>query len=304
MASGAFHLDSSAGVAVNIHYEIPDIENLPLPGGLESGAESALHPHQHNSSWTRFQQPSSAAIICDREPPSPGTRSWVGRATGVTRLEIATASAHLARERAARARAEAQAQTLSDENRALRHLLEQRNTSAAAAEEPTADRTDEIGEQTEWAALAPAVLMRMFTLLSWPCAAPLSPATGLAVEPDETRLSAVDSSPPQLEPEPGQLPHAALVVQPPVEFMCPISATLLEDPVVTAAGHVYERASITRWLENHDTDPNTNTVLASTSLTEVIVLRNLVREWRQRHGAALVAMERCIARDQTLIKKK
>ncbi len=37
----------------------------------------------------------------------------------------------------------------------------------------------------------------------------------------------------------------------PVELVCPITQTLMQDPVLTVQGNVYERAAITEWLQVH-----------------------------------------------------
>ena len=39
----------------------------------------------------------------------------------------------------------------------------------------------------------------------------------------------------------------------PVELVCPITQTLMHDPVLTVQGNVYERAAITEWLQTHTT---------------------------------------------------
>ena len=39
----------------------------------------------------------------------------------------------------------------------------------------------------------------------------------------------------------------------PPSFLCPISQEIMRDPVTCADGHSYERASIERWLDTHNT---------------------------------------------------
>jgi SUMO ligase MMS21 Smc5/6 complex component len=39
----------------------------------------------------------------------------------------------------------------------------------------------------------------------------------------------------------------------PIELICPITHTLIYDPVLTVQGNVYERAAITEWLQTHTT---------------------------------------------------
>ena len=65
----------------------------------------------------------------------------------------------------------------------------------------------------------------------------------------------------------------------PPQFLCPIFGEIMDDPVSTVAGHVYERAAIANWLRAHNTDPVTNTVLASKELVPNIALRQLIQEY-------------------------
>eukprot|EP00796_Vickermania_ingenoplastis_P001194 gene1194-710_t len=55
---------------------------------------------------------------------------------------------------------------------------------------------------------------------------------------------------------------------------CPISQSLLSDPVMTADGQTYERGAIQRWLLDHDTSPVTNLPLP----TKAVRINNEVRE--------------------------
>ena len=41
------------------------------------------------------------------------------------------------------------------------------------------------------------------------------------------------------------------------EYFCPITCEIMEDPVVAADGHTYERTAIAEWLEHHDLSPLT-----------------------------------------------
>ncbi|KAL0025586.1 hypothetical protein WJX79_004293 [Trebouxia sp. C0005] len=52
----------------------------------------------------------------------------------------------------------------------------------------------------------------------------------------------------------------------PIELICPITQTLIYDPVLTVQGNVYERAAITEWLQTHTTDPLTNAHLTVLTL--------------------------------------
>jgi len=54
----------------------------------------------------------------------------------------------------------------------------------------------------------------------------------------------------------------------------------MEDPVVCADGHSYERAAITQWLLSRDTSPATNTSLLHRNVVPNYALRNLIAEIR------------------------
>ena len=69
---------------------------------------------------------------------------------------------------------------------------------------------------------------------------------------------------------------AAALEQIRVEFMCPITGTLMTDPVVAADGHTYERRNITRALQVNGVSPMTNVKLTDRTLTPNIALRKIM----------------------------
>lgn len=62
--------------------------------------------------------------------------------------------------------------------------------------------------------------------------------------------------------------------------ICPITQDVMEDPVVCADGHSYERAAITHWLLAKDTSPSTNARLPHKNVVPNHALRNLIAEVR------------------------
>jgi len=62
--------------------------------------------------------------------------------------------------------------------------------------------------------------------------------------------------------------------------ICPITQDVMEDPVVCADGHSYERAAITHWLLARDTSPSTNAPLPHKNVVPNHALRNLIAEVR------------------------
>ena len=66
-----------------------------------------------------------------------------------------------------------------------------------------------------------------------------------------------DEQPTEAAPAASQEPPEIDAAVPP-QFICPITQVIMTDPVTTADGHVYERAAIEEWLEEHVTSPITN----------------------------------------------
>ena len=64
----------------------------------------------------------------------------------------------------------------------------------------------------------------------------------------------------------------------PQAYYCPITLQIMTDPVICSDGHTYDRASIMRWFEDHNTSPLTGLELNNLNLIPNIVLRNLIQE--------------------------
>jgi hypothetical protein len=60
--------------------------------------------------------------------------------------------------------------------------------------------------------------------------------------------------------------------------------TLMDDPVVAADGHTYNRVDIENWLKEHDTSPLTHEPLESKALFPNMAIRRLINAWREEHG--------------------
>ena len=78
-------------------------------------------------------------------------------------------------------------------------------------------------------------------------------------------------------------------LQDPDAFTCAITRDIMEDPVVAADGHSYERAAITHWLSRPSVtrrSPMTNAPMG-TELVPNIALRKAISEWRTRAPLAL-----------------
>lgn len=62
----------------------------------------------------------------------------------------------------------------------------------------------------------------------------------------------------------------------PAEFLCPITAELMRDPVIGTDGHTYERSAITAWLNTNAISPLTRDRMFVANLTPNIALRSQI----------------------------
>ena len=72
----------------------------------------------------------------------------------------------------------------------------------------------------------------------------------------------------------------------PVDFLCAITLEPMQDPVVCADGHSYERAAIEYWLTSHATSPKTGAVLDHANVVPNHALRSRIEAWRVEHRAS------------------
>jgi hypothetical protein len=63
-------------------------------------------------------------------------------------------------------------------------------------------------------------------------------------------------------------------------FQC----ALMNDPVVAADGHTYNRHDIENWLKQHNTSPHTNEPFEHKLLIPNITVRRQIIAWREQHG--------------------
>ena len=68
----------------------------------------------------------------------------------------------------------------------------------------------------------------------------------------------------------------------PPSFLCPISRSLMRDPVMLADGHSYERSEIATWLRSRGTSPKTGADLDHFQMTPNHALRNSIEEHLER----------------------
>merc|ERR1719401_1340047 len=71
----------------------------------------------------------------------------------------------------------------------------------------------------------------------------------------------------------------------PENFLCPISTSIMEDPVATVDGAVYERAYIEQWFRScrqgrrEITSPATNLPLPSVELVSLVALQSAIETY-------------------------
>ncbi|GAB5362682.1 hypothetical protein AAMO2058_000818700 [Amorphochlora amoebiformis] len=61
-----------------------------------------------------------------------------------------------------------------------------------------------------------------------------------------------------------------------LSFRCPITLQVMQDPVVCADGHTYERNAIQHWLKKNNRSPTTNLPLTSTNLIPNHCIRSAI----------------------------
>jgi len=76
----------------------------------------------------------------------------------------------------------------------------------------------------------------------------------------------------------------------PNDWLCPISLSIMKDPVIAQDGHTYEREAITQWFATNDRSPKTNEPLSSTALIANIALRNTIQEFFAANPQALTSV--------------
>ena len=75
--------------------------------------------------------------------------------------------------------------------------------------------------------------------------------------------------------------EASAAADVPDEYICPITAEIMTDPVTTLDGFTYERAAITEWLRTKDTSPKTGATLESKALIPNHLVRGMIRAFKE-----------------------
>ena len=76
------------------------------------------------------------------------------------------------------------------------------------------------------------------------------------------------------------LHHEKYKQEPPIDFICPISQSIMNNPVSTENGNCYDEYEIEKWLSEKNTDPSTNEILKTKNLVPNRYLKNKIDEWK------------------------
>ncbi|KAF5800172.1 putative transcription factor C2H2 family [Helianthus annuus] len=78
------------------------------------------------------------------------------------------------------------------------------------------------------------------------------------------------------------------VINIPDEYRCPISLDLMQDPVIVASGHTYDRVSIAQWINSgHHTCPKSGQRLIHMALIPNYALKSLIHQFCQENNIPL-----------------
>lgn len=103
-------------------------------------------------------------------------------------------------------------------------------------------------------------------------------------ELERLRATLKDETPQKSEPPVVQPPtfRKLGIQRRPSEHYCPITMEIMEDPVLAPDGMTYERSSIERWLQDHDTSPLTNEKIEKTIFPNISV-RKMIEEFDEQN---------------------
>ena len=83
--------------------------------------------------------------------------------------------------------------------------------------------------------------------------------------------------------------EASEAAEVPDDYICPITAEIMTDPVSTVDGFTYERTAISEWLRTKDTSPKTGAKLESKVLIPNHLVRSLLRALNEAGSAPSTA---------------
>ncbi len=76
----------------------------------------------------------------------------------------------------------------------------------------------------------------------------------------------------------------------PNSFICPITGSIMSDPVIAPDTHTYERLAITEWLRRNPTSPITRQPMTNNTLVENRALASMIEEYLQ-NGSLMLTVD-------------
>lgn len=67
----------------------------------------------------------------------------------------------------------------------------------------------------------------------------------------------------------------------PDEYLCPITLSIMTDPVIGSDGRTYERSAITQWLRSHPHSPLTREPMTLSSLKPNYALKSAIERYQK-----------------------
>ena len=84
------------------------------------------------------------------------------------------------------------------------------------------------------------------------------------------------------------------------ELECPITRTLMKQPVLASDGYTYEQSAIAYWLQTRSTSPVTNAEMPNKDLMPNLTIRTMTATYRQKVGAELLRLALLLSRGGTI----
>ena len=91
----------------------------------------------------------------------------------------------------------------------------------------------------------------------------------------------------------------------PKQYKCPISMSLMKEPVLARDGHSYDREPLTQWLSKKQSSPVTGLPLHDLTLVPNLSLRSMISEFVQEHARLVADATPCsVSKRRSATEKK
>ena len=64
--------------------------------------------------------------------------------------------------------------------------------------------------------------------------------------------------------------------------LCYVMQEVMQEPVIAADGHTYDRLAMEQWLQQHDTSPVTGSMLQHKRIVPNFIIKNVMAQQRQQ----------------------